>query len=109
MKLKRSVKFMAVVVVLIVVAVVVHALPKKKKETNSADAAGNTAGNLMNGGLFCEYNNKIYFANPYDHNYLYVMDSDCSNARMLNSDSVASLNIYNDKIYLCKETIFPKK
>ena len=66
MKLKRSVKFIipAVVVVLIVVAVVVHALPKKK-QTNSADAAGNTAGNLMNGGLFCEYNNKIYFANPY--------------------------------------------
>ena len=103
MKLKRSVKFIipAVVVVLIVVAVVVHALPKKK-QTNSADAAGNTAGNLMNGGLFCEYNNKIYFANPYDHNYLYVMDSDCSNARMLNSDSVASLNIYNDKIYYVK-------
>ena len=50
MKLKRSVKFIipAVVVVLIVVAVVVHALPKKK-QTNSADAAGNTAGNLMNG------------------------------------------------------------
>ena len=64
MKLKRSVKFIipAVVVVLIVVAVVVHTLPKKK-QTNSADAAGNTAGNLMNGGLFCEYNNKIYFAN----------------------------------------------
>lgn len=103
MKLKRSVKFIipAVVVVLIVVAVVVHTLPKKK-QTNSADAAGNTAGNLMNGGLFCEYNNKIYFANPYDHNYLYVMDSDCSNARMLNSDSVASLNIYNDKIYYVK-------
>lgn len=53
MKLKRSVKFIipAVVVILIVVAVVVHALPKKK-QTNSADAAGNTAGNLMNGGLF---------------------------------------------------------
>lgn len=109
MKLKRSVKFIipAVVVILIVVAVVVHALPKKK-QTNSADAAGNTAGNLMNGGLFCEYNNKIYFANPYDHNYLYVMDSDCSNARMLNSDSVASLNIYNDKIYYVKNN-FPKK
>ena len=71
MKLKRSVKFIipAVVVVLIVVAVVVHALPKKK-QTNSADAAGNTAGNLMNGGLFCEYNNKIYFANPYFFSFL---------------------------------------
>ena len=49
-----------------------------------------------------------YFANPYDHNYLYVMDSDCSNARMLNSDSVASLNIYNDKIYYVKNN-FPKE
>ncbi|MFQ9402401.1 MAG: DUF5050 domain-containing protein [Eubacterium sp.] len=37
------------------------------------------AGNLNNGGLFCEYNDKIYFAN---HTIItnYIMNSDCTNA-----------------------------
>ena len=46
----------------------------KKNQTvhNNDNAIGNTAGNLINGGLFCEYNDKIYFANPDDYNKLYV-------------------------------------
>ncbi|MDO5403802.1 MAG: DUF5050 domain-containing protein, partial [Eubacteriales bacterium] len=71
-------------------------------EYNNDNATGNTAGNLNNGGLFCEYNGKIYFANPYDNNYLYVMDSDCTNARKLNSDSVAYLNVCGNYIYYVK-------
>ena len=55
---------------------------------NSKTAVGNTAGNLNNKGRFCEYDGKIYFANPYDDGRLYVMNSDCSNARALNTDSV---------------------
>ena len=53
----------------------------KKNQTvhNNDNAIGNTAGNLINGGLFCEYNDKIYFANPDDYNKLYVMNSElCS-------------------------------
>ena len=52
----------------------------KKNQTvhNNDNAIGNTAGNLINGGLFCEYNDKIYFANPDDYNKLYVMNSDCN-------------------------------
>ena len=53
------------------------------------DTIGNTAGNLNNGGLFCEYSGKVYFANAYDGGTLYVMDSDETNIKKLN-DSVAS-------------------
>lgn len=69
---------------------------------NSDNATGNTCGNLNNGGLFAEYKDKIYFANPYDQNHLYVMNSDCSNARKLNDDSVASLNVCGNYIYYVK-------
>lgn len=102
--MKRYIKFIitGVILLLVIGGVCLHYFTTPKEKPNSTDATGNTAGNLINGGLFCEYNGKIYFANPYDHNYLYVMNSDCTNARMLNSDSVASLNIYNDKIYYVK-------
>ena len=69
---------------------------------NNDNAVGNTAGNLNNGGLFCEYNDKIYFANPYDYNKLYVMDSDCTNAMKLSDDSVGSINVCGNYIYYVK-------
>lgn len=71
---------------------------------NADGAVGNTAGNLNNGGLFCEYNEKIYFSNPYDNGELYVMDSDCSHAKKLNSSTVASLNVCGSYIYYAKNT-----
>ena len=66
---------------------------------NNENAIGNTTGNLQNGGLFCEYNDKIYFANPADNNKLYVMNSDCTHAKKLNDDSVASINVCGNNIY----------
>lgn len=73
-----------------------------KTAINEDNAMGNTSGNLINGGLFCEYNDKVYFANPNDYNKLYVMDSDCSNIKKLNDDSVASINVYGKYIYYVK-------
>lgn len=52
------------------------------------DTIGNTAGNLNNGGLFCEYAGKVYFANAYDGGTLYVMNSDETDVKKLN-DSIA--------------------
>lgn len=60
---------------------------------NNDNAVGNTSGNLLNGGLFCEYDGKIYFANPNDYNRLYVMNSDCTDIKKLNEDSVAYINV----------------
>ncbi len=52
---------------------------------------GNSAGNLYNGGMFCEYNGKVYFANPYDGNALYVMDTDGSHMKKLIATSVSNI------------------
>lgn len=73
-----------------------------KTVLNNESAVGNTSGNLINGGLFCEYDGKIYFANPNDSNRLYVMNSDCTNIKKLNEDSVASLNVCGNYIYYVK-------
>lgn len=69
---------------------------------NTETATGNTAGNLNNGGLFSEYDGKIYFSNPYDEGRLYVMDSDCSNARLINADAAGSINVCGNYIYYVK-------
>ena len=64
-------------------------LPIKKI---SEDTIGNTAGNLNNGGLYCEYNGKVYFSNAYDNGTLYVMDSDETNVKKLSSSQVSLIN-----------------
>lgn len=72
---------------------------------NPETAVGNTTGNLNNGGLFCEYDGKIYFSNPYDGGCLYVMDSDCTNARKLNDDHANSINVSGSHILYVKNNL----
>jgi len=67
---------------------------------NDGTVLGNTAGNLYNGGLFCEYNGKIYFANHNDDNSLYRMNaSDCSGIEKLHSDRVCYINADENYLY----------
>ncbi len=72
---------------------------------NTDTAVGNTAGNLNNGGLFCEYDGKIYFSNPYDSDCLYVMNSDCSKAHKLNDDHANSINVSGSHILYVKNNM----
>ena len=67
---------------------------------NDGTVLGNTAGNLYNGGLFCEYDGKIYFANHKDDNSLYRMNaSDCSEIEKLHSDRICYLNADENYLY----------
>ena len=52
-----------IIVVLVIAAAGVGGffiLRRTRLVHNNDNAIGNTAGNLINGGLFCEYNDKIY-------------------------------------------------
>lgn len=60
---------------------------------------GNTAGNLYNSGLFCEYDDIIYFANPNDANKLYQMHTDGTDVMKISDDSVAFINADENYIY----------
>lgn len=60
---------------------------------------GNTAGNLYNGGLVCEYDGIIYFANPSDGDKLYCMDENGANLTKICDDIVSFINADEHYIY----------
>lgn len=88
-----------VFICLIAFLFVFSALDKITKQ-NDGTVLGNTAGNLYNGGLFCEYDGIIYFANHKDDNSLYRMSAtDCSNIEKLHHDRVCYLNADENYLY----------
>lgn len=58
---------------------------------NPTGTVGNTAGNLNNGGLFCEHDGTVYFSNANDGGSLYAMDINEGNVRKLNSLKVRNI------------------
>ena len=66
---------------------------------NDIHTVGNTAGNLYNGGTFCESDGRIYFSNSYDNGALYVMNSDLSGIRKLADNDASYINAGGDYIY----------
>lgn len=100
---KKYTKFIiggSVLLAIIILIIVYHNVTKIDK--NSSSTTGNTPGNLLNGGSFCESGGKIYFSNPYDNNKLYSMDSDCSNIKCLTDDDVSYINCAGRYIYYVK-------
>lgn len=74
-----------------------------KMEYNDDFAVGNTAGNLMNGGLFCENGDLIYFSNANDNNRLYSMSPDCTQFKKLSKNIVSEINCAGKYIYYVSE------
>lgn len=74
----------------------------KKVYYNEDGVTGNTAGNLYNGGLYCEIGDTIYFANPADDGAFYSMASDCTGVKKLTADKVASLNADSHYVYFSR-------
>jgi prolyl oligopeptidase PreP (S9A serine peptidase family) len=66
---------------------------------NEEGTNGNSAGNLLNGGQFCELNGKIYFSNPNDEGALYVMDVEKDTFKKLSEDKVSYINAIGDHLY----------
>ncbi len=85
-------KIIRIFFLLFFVGIVIASFFTGRITPNEEGAIGNTAGNLLNGGRFCEYDGKIYFANPKDRNALYVMDSDMTNMKKLSDDDASYIN-----------------
>lgn len=66
---------------------------------NPSGTLGNTAGNLQNGGYFCEQDGVVYFANAYDNYSLHRMDPDESNLKKINSMGVKWINSAGKNLY----------
>lgn len=100
-----------VVLIGLVVAIVIT-VNNGKFRYNEEGAIGNSSGNLYNSGLFCEYKEHVYFANPQDEFSLYRMKSDGTEVEKLHENSVLYIQVMNDYIYYIrrnqvdKNTIF---
>ena len=102
--LLKKQSLVAMIVVLAVIAVLTAILLLRgflpgRQISNPPGTVGNTAGNLNNGGLFCEYNDVVYFSNPYDDGALYAMAPDESNIRFLSSSVPQNLLAGGDYLY----------
>lgn len=85
--------FISIIAVAVTILIVYALIMKSRvKMYDDSSTTGNTSGNLLNGGLFCENGDKIYFANPYDDNKLYSMKTDLTNIKKLYDDRVSYIN-----------------
>lgn len=68
--------------------------------SNPDDLVGNTAGNLYNGGYFCQdENGTVFFANFYDNGTLYSMNADEGEIRKVSDAQVSALNTGGNYLY----------
>ncbi|MCM1056327.1 MAG: DUF5050 domain-containing protein [Firmicutes bacterium] len=58
---------------------------------NPDGTVGNSAGNINNDGLFCEYDGRVYFSNAADQGCLYSMTPDETDVKLLNSVIVRNI------------------
>lgn len=91
--------FIALVILTAVAFTAIFLYSQGRTYYNDEEVVGNTAGNIINGGLFCERDGKIYFSNDNDDGSLYVMNSDCTNVKKVYNDKAAYINVDDNYIY----------
>lgn len=79
------------VCVLAAFLVILGAILSGRVAENPEGTVGNTAGNLLNDGLFCEYDGTVYFSNTAQGGALYAMNPDETNVRRLNTLKVRNI------------------
>lgn len=102
---KNYLKPLILIGVLVVIAIAVSVLTQEQFHFNEGYVNGNTAGNLYNGGMFCEQGGTIFFANPNDQNRLYSMDSDGKNLQKLSDDVANYINADEHYVYYVRNNI----
>ncbi len=98
-KQKRSYIITGVIAGAVAALFLVGGIFSDRVTSNPPGTIGNTAGNLNNSGLFCEYNNTVYFSNPLDNGALYAMNPDETEIRKLNSSKVRNILAGGDYLY----------
>lgn len=96
-KLKRNLilitVFFATAIIILIYVITNHTY------YNDATTYGSTAGNLYNGGLFCEQEDRIYFSNFNDDGALYKMDLELRKVEKISEDKACFINADNHYVY----------
>lgn len=99
MKRKTTIILFVILIISIIAGAGIAVTLSRKVPKNPVGTVGNTAGNLYNGGLFCEDDGYVYFANPYDGDAMYRMKPDETAMEKLISTEVGSINAAGKYIY----------
>ncbi len=90
----------AMVIVVIILAIVSFFSSRGEKvPDNEPGTIGNQAGNINNGGIVCQHNDRIYFSNPYDGGALYSMNLDESDCKKISISVASSICAAGDYLY----------
>ena len=99
-KLKGAlVIFIPILIILLIVVGSLLGQRLKAIPKNPVDLAGNSAGNLYNGGTFCEQGGVVYFANPYDNGSIYSMNADQTDIRKVITANASFINAGGNYLY----------
>lgn len=99
----KKLKIVLVVTIAVVVAIIIIVnRVNSKVRYNDSYVNGNTAGNLYNGGYFCEKDGIIYFANPDDGMSLYSITRAGTDLKKITSDYVTYINVDDNYIYYAR-------
>lgn len=90
--------------IIVVAALILITYFSERVTPNPAGTIGNTAGNLNNGGLFCEHNGMVYFSNPKDNNSLYSMAVDETNMTKIYPGEICNILAGGDYLYFFQTT-----
>ena len=82
---------LTVIIALLLIIVVILVTFSQRIATNPAGTVGNTAGNLNNDGLFCEYDGTVYFYNTFAGGGLFSMDANEGSLHRLNTLEVRNI------------------
>ncbi len=98
-----SVIMKRVIVIAVVAAIiggfVLYSYFTSKVYKSAPGTVGNTAGNLYNGGLFCENGDRIYFSNPNDDYTLYSMNLQIDDFKKLYDDYARYINVDENYVF----------
>lgn len=98
--MKKLKTFLLIFIPILIFAILLTlSMLSKKVPENPDGTVGNTAGNLNNGGLFCEDEGKVYFANAYDNYTLYAMNPDETEIVKLSDAQIGSINAAGNYLY----------
>ena len=98
-KTKSKTALILFIPVLLFVLLCTFTVLSKRVPQNPPGTTGNTAGNLNNGGLFCEDDGIVYFSNAYDNGSLYSMKPDETDFKKLSDATVSSINAAGNYLY----------
>ncbi len=91
MKKESKIVLIAVGIVLIFFAAALGMMFMGQIKMNPEGTVGNTAGNINNSGLFCEYDGRVYFSNVFDGGSLFVMNPDETELKRLKTLKVRNI------------------